>query len=177
MDQAEPGSGRSKILDATLAELAFLMFFLMALMTIYQKTQHDTEMAQQKTAHEKQLEKFKTQLRALGHPPCWLAPNGKHSDHAYVVSLGPDFMHVQKTKRHRIEDQAASTMPSLTQHNSEIMAPTAFFRRSARIWTWSKQQTPECRHSVILKDDGALQAGVYRKHRLQISQHFYTSEK
>lgn len=120
----------------------------------------------------KQLNYMRQRAAGFGHPPCWIDGEGR-PDNLYEIKMErKTFSIAAKWPTSRKEAaqseifQKAIGQDLTAQQTRERLKP---------ILEWSKKQTPECRHFVVL-DDCAPSAGP-RNRRLLIEDYFYKSRE
>lgn len=118
-----------------------------------------------------QLEYLRDRGDGMDHPPCW--PDGSgNPEYAFEVTLHTETVDVSPVwPDHRNDD--AARIDGMLQVSGETIPYERFSQDARPILEWSKRQTPECRHFVIVRDsvDGGKEA--FKNGLLTVEESFY----
>lgn len=107
----------------------------------------------------------------LDHPPCWADSLGRPI-YALEVTLHTEVVDVMASWPERLEERAQQ-VPGLTSTPGNAISYQEFRRRSQPILRWSKQQEPECRHFVTIRDSVKGGKVAFKNGLLTVEDYFY----
>jgi hypothetical protein len=121
-----------------------------------------------------QLEFLRASTGAGGmdHPPCWLDPATRKVEYLLEVEVGEEALQVRPAWPAR-RDAEARALPAVARLlGSAGVGPQAFSAEAAPLLAWCRQQEPECRHYVRVRDR-AVSKQAFKAGLLAVESAFY----
>lgn len=107
----------------------------------------------------------------LGFPPCWADEEGK-PEYLFIVELQGDLLQVvEDWPVHRQGN--VESVSGATELANRRVSRRAFVKGAAPILRWSKEQTPECRHFVVIRDSDETTKAEFKSGMLLVENYFY----
>lgn len=119
-----------------------------------------------------QLQYFRNRVgNGLDHPPCWATEQGE-IEYAFQATLRTETVDLRSIWPSYRDDDARD-IPGMSSAAGSGMGYTEFSRRVLPIFVWSTQQTPECRHFVVIVDSVAGGKEPFKRGLLTVERFFY----
>lgn len=106
-----------------------------------------------------------------GYPPCWAGEDG-NPQYIYTVRLLGDSLQVRPNWPPGREGDV-QTIPGAFELAGRRVSRSMFAELADPILEWSRQQSPECRHFVVIKDSKKTTKEEFKNEMFLVERFFY----